>query len=153
VRLVPALLLLALTLAPGARAEQPAAEESWGYQLSRELMSPFCPGRALSECPSPQADELRLWILQQARAGVPREQVEAELYQSFGDKLRQAPRAEGVGWLAYAVPGAFLAAGAVLLVVFLRRSGRGAGAPAPAAPLDPALERALDEALGEETDA
>ena len=91
-------------------------------------MSPFCPGRTLAECPSPQADELRLWILEQARAGATREEVEAELLRSFGDKLRQAPRAEGIGLLAYGVPGVFLLAGGALLVVFLRR-GAGSGAP------------------------
>jgi hypothetical protein len=41
-------------------------------------------------------------------------------------KLRQAPRAEGIGLVAYAVPGAFVLAGAVLLAVFLRRSGSSA---------------------------
>jgi cytochrome c-type biogenesis protein CcmH/NrfF len=151
--LARALLLLALALAPGgAAADGPSAEEAWAHQLARELMSPFCPGRALSECPSPQADELRLWIVQQARAGVPHEQVEAELYRTFGDQIRQAPRAEGVGLVAYAVPVAFLAAGAALLRVFLRRGGAGAEAPAPA-PRDPALERARDDALAEESDA
>ena len=66
-----ALLVLALALAaagPGAAA----AEEGWGYELANELMSPYCPGRALAECPSPQAGELRQWILDQERAGVPR---------------------------------------------------------------------------------
>jgi cytochrome c-type biogenesis protein CcmH/NrfF len=125
VKAAGALLLLALVAGPAA-ADAPG--EQWAYELAHNLMSPYCPGRTLSDCPSPQADELRLWILEQARAGAPREEVEAELLRSFGDQLRQAPRAEGIGLVAYAVPAAFLLAGGVLLVAFLRRS---AGAPAP----------------------
>jgi cytochrome c-type biogenesis protein CcmH/NrfF len=123
-----ALLLLLLVFAGAAAAENPSPEEAWAYELSHNLMSPYCPGRTLSECPSPQADELRLWILEQARAGATREEVESELFRSFGDQLRQAPRAEGIGLVAYAVPGVFLLAGGALLVAFLRRSG---GNPSP----------------------
>lgn len=122
-RKLAAVLLLALALAAPAGAEDAEAPR-WAYALAHELMSPFCPGRTLAECPSPQADELRLWILGQARAGATREEVEAELYRSFGDQLRQSPPAAGIGLVAYAVPGLFLVAGGVLLVVFLRRSGR-----------------------------
>jgi cytochrome c-type biogenesis protein CcmH len=115
-------------LARAGRAAPDAGAEQWAYDLAHSLMSPYCPGRTLSDCPSPQADELRLWILEQARAGATREEVEAELIRSFGDQLRQAPRAEGMGLVAYAVPGVFLLAGGVLLVAFLRR---GAGSAAP----------------------
>jgi cytochrome c-type biogenesis protein CcmH/NrfF len=120
-----ALVLLALGLA-GPAGSETAQDESWAYALAHELMSPYCPGRTLAECPSPQADELRLWILERARAGASRAEVEEELYRNFGDQLRQAPRAEGIGLIAYAVPGVFVVAGAVLLGVFLRRSGSGA---------------------------
>jgi cytochrome c-type biogenesis protein CcmH/NrfF len=119
-----ALVLLAvLFCAAPAFAEAPAPEERWAYDLAHELMSPYCPGRALAECPSPQADQLRMWIIGQARAGKTREQVEAELAANFGDQIRQAPRAEGIGLVAYAVPAAFVVVGAALLLVFLRRSG------------------------------
>ena len=114
-----ALLLLAVL----ACAAPAVADEKWAYDLAHELMSPYCPGRALAECPSPQADQLRMWIIGQARAGKTREQVEAELAANFGDQIRQAPRAEGIGIVAYAVPAAFVVVGAALLAVFLRRSG------------------------------
>ena len=116
------LLVLLLCAAPAA-ADAPAPDESWAYDLAHELMSPYCPGRSLAECPSPQADQLRLWIIGQARAGRTREQVETELAANFGDQIRQAPRAEGIGLVAYAVPAGFVVVGAALLAVFLRRSG------------------------------
>jgi len=136
---------------PPAPSAAPAAEApAWAYDMAHELMSPFCPGRALAECPSPQADELRVWILAQARAGATREEVEAQLLGAFGDKIRQAPRPEGVGLVAYVVPALLVVGGALLLWLFLRRQ---AGAPPPAPSTvdpvarDPDLERRLDEEL------
>jgi cytochrome c-type biogenesis protein CcmH len=148
VRRCAALALLLLAFGAGAGAEE---EGGWGYDLVSELMSPFCPGRALDQCPSPQAAEMRDWILQQERAGVSREAVEAELHRVWGDKLRQAPRAEGFGLAAYAIPAVLIAGGGALVAVFLRRQ-RGSPAepeasPRRLAPVDPELERLLDEEL------
>lgn len=147
----PALLLLlgvAWSL-PSAGADE---KGGWGYRLSREMMSPYCPGRALSDCPSPQAAELREWIVEQEKAGVPRSEVEKELFRVFGDQLRQAPAAEGMGLVAYVIPVVAFAAGGVLVAFFLRRQRPAAGAPepapAPAGPRDPDLERQVEEELG-----
>ena len=143
------LLLLAFVWASPA----PGADEKsgWGYQLSNEVMSPYCPGRALSDCPSPQAAELRQWIVEQENAGVSRSEVEQELFQVFGDQLLQAPRAEGIGLLAYLIPALAFAAGGALVVFFLRRqrspSAGEEAAPAPTAPGDPDLERLVEEDL------
>ena len=143
-------LLLVALLAGGLLASPAGAEEGYGYALANELMSPFCPGRALAECPSPQADELRLWILDQETAGRSREAVEAELYQAWGDQLLQAPRAEGVGLVAYAVPVVVVVLGGGLVALFLRRQGRAsAPAAAPGDPLDPEVERLLERELAE----
>lgn len=130
-----------------------AEEESWGYDLAGDLMSPYCPGRALSECPSPKAGELRVWILEQEQAGRSRADVEAQLYGQFGEQLRQAPKAEGMGLVAYAVPIGVFAAGGLLVVLFLRRASSGSSEAASAAPSPPPspgdeeLERLLDEQL------
>jgi cytochrome c-type biogenesis protein CcmH/NrfF len=150
-RFGPALLLL-LGVAwalPAAGADE---EAGWGYRLSREVMSPYCPGRALSDCPSPQAAEVREWIVEQEQAGVPRSEVEQELFRVFGDQLLQAPRAEGMGLMAYVIPAVAFAAGGALVAIFLRRQRSALGgpepAPTPAAPLDPELERQVEEELG-----
>lgn len=143
-------LVLGLALAVGAAAEG----ERWGYDMADELMSPYCPGRALSECPSPQASELRGWILEQEEAGVSKEAVETELFRVFGDQLRQTPRAEGVGLVAYVVPAVAFLFGGGLVWWFLRRQRVGARADVerppvpPLAPVDPELERQVDEELG-----
>jgi len=130
------------------RSEPQASEvKGWSKDLESELMSPFCPGRSLTECPSPQASELRLWIAAQEKAGVPRADVEAQLFRQYGDQLRASPRAEGFGLLAYLVPGLALLAGGAAVVTFLRRQGAGGAPTHPSAAADPELERRLEEEL------
>ncbi len=121
------------------------SEAKWAYELSDELMSPYCPGRALSECPSGNADAMRRWIIEQEEAGVSRAEVEEALYARFGDQLRQAPRAEGVGIVAYAVPAAAFLVGGIVLVTLLTR--RRASDDSALPPEDPELARELDEEL------
>jgi cytochrome c-type biogenesis protein CcmH/NrfF len=134
---------LAAGPATGSAAE--AAEPGWGYGLWNELMSPFCPGRTLADCPSEQAEKLREWIVAQEEQGRPKDDVTQELFASFGDVLRQAPAAEGVGLAAYVVPVAIFVAGGGLVALFLarRRGAALAGAPRVAV-VDPELQRALD---------
>jgi cytochrome c-type biogenesis protein CcmH/NrfF len=127
----------------------PGAAPSWGYELAAELMSPFCPGRTLADCPSPAAANIRMWILVQAAAGRTKEDVEDELLARYGDRIRSAPKAEGFGWAAYLVPLGVFVGGGLLVVYVLRRMTRGAPpAPPPTArTADPELERRVDEEL------
>lgn len=110
-------------------------------------MSPFCPGRVLIDCPSPQAAELRAWIAAQEAAGRSRADVEAQLYAQFGDVILQAPKAQGFGLAAYAIPLLAFAAGGGVVWLFLRRQRRAGSAPAPLAAADPEIERQIDEEL------
>ena len=150
-----ALAALGLALALGVGASSARAAEGWAYEMANELMSPFCPGRSVADCPSPQAQTLRMWLIVQEAAGRPRAEVEAELIARYGESMLGAPRAKGIGLTAYVIPVAVGAAGAALLTWFLRRQTRGPAAapPAPAlaasAPLDPELGRLLDEKLAE----
>jgi cytochrome c-type biogenesis protein CcmH/NrfF len=104
--------------AGGPKAEGPP---NWAYSLAYDLMSPFCPGRTLAACPSPQAGELRQWILLQAVAGRSRDDIERSLYDRYGDEIRSTPRAEGWGLSAYVVPGLAFVLGGGLVAWALRR--------------------------------
>ena len=149
-RLALAALWLGLVFAAPALAESEAAPNGWSYAAANELMSPFCPGRTLADCPSPAAESMRLWLHVQEAAGRTREDVEAELFARYGDIMRGAPRAEGVGLSAYLLPLAAFGAGGVLVFFVLRRLTRSApgavAAPTPPAS-DPELERMVDEEL------
>jgi cytochrome c-type biogenesis protein CcmH/NrfF len=144
-------LLILLGASPALAADE---EAGWSYRMAGELMSPFCPGRALSDCPSPNAAEMRQWIVAQEEAGVPPEVVEEQLFEAWGDELRQAPKAEGLGLLAYGIPLVAGLLGAAVVVVFLRRQvSRDPAPPQQDPPLtrspEPAgeLERLVDAEL------
>jgi cytochrome c-type biogenesis protein CcmH len=124
-RALAALGFSALLLAAPVAAEPAAAESSWGYALADELMSPWCPGFALPDCASGYATELRLWILEQERLGRAEGEVRDELLARYGEEMLQAPRAEGRGVLAYAIPAAIILSGLGVLVAFLRKQGAG----------------------------
>ena len=146
------LALAALGLALAGGSPPARASEGWAYEMANELMSPYCPGRSVADCPSPQAQTLRMWLIVQEASGRPRAEVEAELISRYGESMLGAPRAKGFGLTAYLIPVAVVAAGAVLLTWFLRRQTRAAPAAMPAPPsarLDPELERLVDEQLAE----
>ncbi len=147
----PALVAIALCAgllcSAAASAEDP---EGWAYVLAGEMLSPFCPGRTLAECPSKQAESLRLWIIVQEAAGRTRTDVEQELFERFGDEVRPTPKAEGLGLTVYALPFVAFLGGAGLVAVALRRLTASGGEAPAAAPIagDTELERIVDEELG-----
>lgn len=159
-RAFSSLLLVAALLGPALADAQQGEAAGWGYSLAHELMSPFCPGRTLAQCTSPQAQQLRQWILMQEAAGASRDEVQANLFERYGDAIRSAPKAEGWGLSAYVLPLVFFLGGGGLLFFFLRRLVR--KAPRPAAPgfdadspaprgsalQEAELERLVDEELG-----
>jgi cytochrome c-type biogenesis protein CcmH/NrfF len=145
---ISATLLFGALAATAADGEAAAEPEGWAYKISHELMSPFCPGRTLSACTSPQADSLRMWLIVQEASGRTREEVEAELFERYGDVLRSAPRAEGFGLTAYVFPVLAFLAGGVFIAIFLSRQTRAAATTESSSqPPDPELERIIDQEL------
>jgi len=146
VAVASAIVALALAVSPST-----AGAEDWAYRYFGEVMSPFCPGRTLAACTSPQADSLRMWILAQEKAGRSQEDVHRELVARYGDVILSAPRAQGFGMAAYLIPLAIFLAGGLLVGIFLWRQTRAAAEQAaeapPAEPLDPEIERVIDEEL------
>lgn len=130
------------SLACGRGDDDPeVARARQANELSRDLMSPFCPGRTLADCGSPDAAAVRAEIHAALRAGEPPEQVRARIEARFGDHVVGVPR-EALGWL---LPILVLVAGAAGLAWVLRRALR---APAPAAqPLSPEVEASLAREL------
>lgn len=159
-------LLLAAPAFAQSLADEPSASGGpppWAYSMAHDLMSPFCPGRTLASCPSPQADQLRQWILFQAAAGQTRAQIEEALFDRFGDVMLSQPKTDtGWGVSAYVIPIAGFFLGLGLVAFFIKRLARGGGADAEAAPTvipvkpapssrpaisDAELERLVDEEL------
>jgi cytochrome c-type biogenesis protein CcmH/NrfF len=92
--------------------------------IADEVMSPFCPGVTLLECPSSQSYELRGEILGWVEKGWGKERILNRLEQDFGPGIRAAPRGGGSGLFAWVVPGLAVAAGVGVMALLLRRWDR-----------------------------
>jgi len=130
--------------ASGAATAASAGGASWAYDLAADLMSPFCPGRTLAACPSPDAAELIQWIATQEAAGASREEVLAVLVERHGEAILGAPPARGITLWAYVFPVLGFLAFGVVAVFVLRRvvSPRSPGSSPAAAPSP--VERGLE---------
>jgi cytochrome c-type biogenesis protein CcmH len=147
--LAVALVALALAGAAGASEQKPTLAE-----LERELICPTCQ-TTLELSNAPVAERMRAFIRARIAAGDTKSEIKAALVEQFGESVLAAPPKKGFNLLAWVLPlaGAALALG--LLAVALVRWSRTrpeVDEPAPASanggpPLDPELERRLDEEL------
>jgi cytochrome c-type biogenesis protein CcmH/NrfF len=127
-----------------AASEQASAEAA---RLFREVMSPFCPGLTLADCPSPNAFALRGDIERRLASGATREAIIDELVATYGAQILADPSGTPIGSVVWGVP--FLLAASTLLglTLFLRRATH----PRPEDPIVAvAGPRGLQERLEEE---
>jgi cytochrome c-type biogenesis protein CcmH/NrfF len=122
--------------------------------LESELMCPTCKGETLSESSAPAAARVRAFVLRRCRAGDTKGEIKDQLVSQFGPRILAAPRKHGFDLLAWVLPLAGVAAGAVALAVLARRWARSREGPRTGAPglngrppLDPELERRIDREL------
>jgi cytochrome c-type biogenesis protein CcmH/NrfF len=106
-----------LSASPTLAHEDP---EAHAIEVSRQIMSPFCPGVTLHECPSAQAIELRDQIARWFGRGWSDNEVMSELERQYGPSIRAAPPTEGAGLAAWVVP-ILIAAAFLTLPGFLLR--------------------------------
>jgi cytochrome c-type biogenesis protein CcmH/NrfF len=117
---VTAAVWLVLVASPLAAAEP----QDVANDIADEVMSPFCPGVTLLECPSSQSYELRGQILGWVEKGWGKERIMDRLEQQFGSGIRATPRGGGSGLIAWVVPGLAVAAAVGVMALLLRRWGR-----------------------------
>lgn len=98
-----------------------AAPEDVANEISTQIMSPYCPGVTLHDCPSDSAVALRDQIVGWAQQGFTRAQILDKLEAEFGPTIRAVPPASGSGLLAWLLPGVAALGGAALGWWFLRR--------------------------------
>jgi cytochrome c-type biogenesis protein CcmH len=148
-----ALLLLALALAGPAVASE---ERPTLAELERELICPTCHS-TLELSDAPIADRMRAFIRERIAAGDTKSEIKAQLVSQFGEGVLAAPPKKGFNLLAWALPLAGGLAAILVLALALRRWSRTRGEAAEEArvdpsangraPLDPQLERRLDDEL------
>ncbi|MEZ5285679.1 MAG: cytochrome c-type biogenesis protein [Vicinamibacterales bacterium] len=161
-RTCAALCAAALLLAAGAGAAQPAqasdaapaataqpeAVQREADAIYRDVMSPFCPGLTLADCPSQQAFDLRADISRRLRAGESRDAIVDELVATYGTAILSDPSDTPIGRIVWGVPILLAVIAAGVLALFLRRVARGSRDEPAATPADAArLDARLDDEL------
>ena len=117
-------LVAIIALSWSSYADQtPAANdpEAQARTLFRQLMSPYCEGLLLADCPSSQAAALRDTIRAQLRRGQTPEAVVDNMVGIYGRWILSAPAAEGVGAIVWFAPVVALIVGLGLVAVWLNR--------------------------------
>jgi cytochrome c-type biogenesis protein CcmH len=141
-RLLP-FVLAALLLAPVARASE--QHPSLG-ELEGEVMCPVCE-TTLDQSSSPAAQQIKRVIRNRIAAGDTKTQIKDRLVAEYGDAILAAPPRKGFGLVAWWLPLIGIVAAAIVVGIGALRWAR-AREPAPAGPpLDPVLERRLDDEL------
>jgi cytochrome c-type biogenesis protein CcmH len=115
--------------------------------LEGQIMCPTC-HTTLDQSDSPIAQRMKVFIARRIAAGDTRTQIENKLIATFGPSVVARPATHGFDLLAWLLPLAGIVAGAVLLGFAAwgwsrKRPPPSAGGP----PLDPELERRVDEEL------
>jgi cytochrome c-type biogenesis protein CcmH len=90
-------------------------------RVSQNVMSPFCDGLTLHDCPSAPADELRLEIVNMAERGMTEAAIIDELEERYGSRIRAVPPAEGTNLLAWIAPGLVVGLGVAAALLLARR--------------------------------
>jgi cytochrome c-type biogenesis protein CcmH len=121
-------------------------------ELEREVICPTC-HTTLELSNSPIAERMRQFISARIAAGDTKSEIKSKLVDQFGEAVLAAPPKKGFNLLVWLLPLAGVGLAAVALALIARRWSR---TKAPAldapssngrAPLDPDLERRLDEEL------
>jgi cytochrome c-type biogenesis protein CcmH/NrfF len=127
-------LLLFIVAATCIATPAVAAPEDVANDISSEVVSPYCLGVTLHDCPSAAAVELRAKIQTWLEDGASRQAVLDRLESEYGTTIHAAPEAKGTGLLAYLLPIGAVLVGLALIVFVTRRWTRGKDDPPPPSP-------------------
>jgi cytochrome c-type biogenesis protein CcmH len=143
-RLLVLLAVAALLVAPAAAGDRPSLAK-----LESEIVCPVCKPETLDQSNSPIALRMKAFIKQRIAAGDSESQIKSKLVAQFGQAVLASPPRKGFNLLAWWLPIAGIAAGAAALGFGAWRWSRGRESPAAGGegPLEPELERRLDEEL------
>ena len=90
--------------------------------LSDIIMSPFCPGRTLSACPSNDARLLKEQLLKWFSEGLSETQIKQRLVNIYGEEVLSLPTLHGFGIFAWLVPLLFVISGGLFIFSFIKKS-------------------------------
>ena len=117
-------------------------------ELEGEVMCPTCK-TTLDQSSAPIADRIRQFITARIAAGDTKSEIKAKLVAQFGPAVLAEPSKHGFNLLAWVLPlvGIGLAAAALGLLAWRWTRSREPVAAVARAPLDPDLDRRVDDEL------
>jgi cytochrome c-type biogenesis protein CcmH len=141
-----AVVVALLLAAPAAASERhPTLGE-----LEGEVMCPTCK-TTLDQSTAPIADRIRQFISARITAGDTKSEIERKLVLQFGPAVLAEPSKSGFNLVAWVLPFVAVGLGAAVLAWLVWRWSRRREAEVPAptgvGPLDPELDRRVDEEL------
>ena len=123
-------------------------------ELENQLMCPVCAGETLAQSDAPAAQRLKVRIQHLIGGGMTRSEIKRELVSDYGTRILAAPPRKGFDLLAWVLPFIGILGGAAVLGLLAWRWTRTREEPVPRGPaslngrpLDPELEKRLDEEL------
>jgi cytochrome c-type biogenesis protein CcmH len=138
-----ALAALLLCAGPAFASEQHPTQG----ELEGEVICPTC-HTTLDQSSAPIALRMKAFIARRIAAGDTRSEIEDKLIGTFGPSVVARPATHGFDLLAWLLPLAGVLGGAIVLGVAAWHWSRARAPATPvAAPLDPDLERRVDEEL------
>jgi cytochrome c-type biogenesis protein CcmH len=126
---------------PGWAAAPPSAAD-----LEAELVCPVCE-TTLDQSNAPVAERMKTFIRERIAAGDSEQEIKDALVDQFGEGVLATPPKSGFGLLAWILPLAASVAGAVAVGLGIRTWSRRRVSPSAGEPLDPDLDRRVDEEL------
>ena len=139
--------LLVVLVASGFLAiGAPAAGPPNAADLEAELVCPVCE-TTLDQSDAPVAQRMKSYVRERIAAGDTEQEIKDALVAEFGSGVLATPPKSGFGLVAWLLPLVALAAGVITVVLLVRRWSRRRGPTGLERPLDPDLERRVDEEL------
>ncbi len=127
-----------------------ATAEALTRTISKNLRCPVCQGSSIQDSPVDSAVDMKRRVGELVALGYDQAQIEGYFVRRYGEWVLLTPRAVGVNWLVWIVPG-LAAGGAVVALVTVAARWRREEDPVPLpseigqAPLDDYERRLLDE--------
>tara|TARA_B100001123_G_C15116013_1_gene949400 strand:+ start:200 stop:613 length:414 start_codon:yes stop_codon:yes gene_type:complete len=87
--------------------------------VSKSLMSPVCPGKMLSDCPSSEGSQLREVVKKQIREGRTKEEIIAYFVEVYGKTVLSVPPSEGFLITSWLLPFIVFLSGLIIFAILI----------------------------------
>ena len=108
-------------LVRSAGTDGPVTDAERAQAVAASLRCPTCQGLSVADSNSPLAKSMRDIIDERVAAGESDEEITQYFVDRYSDWVLLAPRADGVGWVVWAVPGAAVLVGLLVVTSLVRR--------------------------------